>query len=95
MLKFVLQCAARYPQVKRLVLFGSRARGDAGKRSDFDIAVVAPTMTHPQWAKFSIEIKEHIPTLCGIDLVHLSEETPAPLQEQIQQQGVIIYDQAA
>lgn len=93
--EFVVQCAARHPEVERVILFGSRARGDSRDRSDFDLAVVAPGMTHVEWSEFAIEVEEHLPSLCRLDLVLLSDQTPAPLQEQIRHQGIVIYDQAA
>jgi uncharacterized protein len=34
----------------RLVLFGSRARGDAGPHSDFDLLIVAPSEV-PRWRR--------------------------------------------
>lgn len=55
---------------------------------------VAPKITHAQWSKFSLEVEENLPSLCGIDLVLFSETTSA-LQEQVEQQGIVIYDQAA
>mgnify|MGYP001597638515 CR=1 FL=1 len=88
-------CASRYPEVERVILFGSRARGDARDRSDFDLAVDAPDITHGRWSKFAIELEEQIPSLCRIDLVRLSKNTPPVLQAQIRQQGIVIYDHAA
>ena len=35
---------------ERIVLFGSRARGEAGPDSDYDILVVAPS-TQPPWRR--------------------------------------------
>src|SRR5438309_6644168 len=37
---FVTRSASRYPQIERVLPFGSRARGDARERSDFDLAVM-------------------------------------------------------
>jgi len=35
---------------RRLILFGSRARGDAGSDSDFDLLLVAPS-EEPRWQR--------------------------------------------
>lgn len=35
----IVDAASRFPSIKQLRLFGSRARGDATERSDYDIAV--------------------------------------------------------
>jgi predicted nucleotidyltransferase len=34
----------------RLILFGSRARGNAGSESDFDLLIVAPS-SEPRWRR--------------------------------------------
>lgn len=77
--------------MNRVILFGSRARNDTGARSDFDVAVDAPAMTEAEWARFAIELREKIPTLCGLDLVRLSPVLSAELQEKIRKEGVEIY----
>ncbi len=38
-LKQIQEICSRYQQIKKVTLFGSRARGDNGDRSDYDIAV--------------------------------------------------------
>ena len=38
---------ARHPEVERVWLFGSRARGDNFERSDIDLAIEAPGMEPP------------------------------------------------
>jgi uncharacterized protein len=85
------RCAA----IEKVILFGSRARGDAQERSDFDLAVSAPTISPAEWARFATEMEENLPTLCHVDLVLLSAETPEPLREQIRRDGKLIYEQAA
>ena len=43
--------ASRYPEVKKVALFGSRARGDNQPNSDIDLAVWADT-TFPKKSYF-------------------------------------------
>jgi uncharacterized protein len=38
---------AAFPEARLIVLFGSRARGDARSDSDFDLLVVTPTALRP------------------------------------------------
>lgn len=84
--------AQRYPKIKKIVLYGSRARGDGNQRSDYDFAVYAKNLAHPQWAKFCLDFEEEAPTLCGIDLLLVSAETPSNLRREIEQEGVIVYE---
>jgi predicted nucleotidyltransferase len=92
---FVSQCAIRYPEIQRISLFGSRARGDAKERSDFDFAVVAPTISREQWSRFAFELEENVPTLCAVDLVRFDGKITAALRDRIQKEGVVVYERAA
>jgi predicted nucleotidyltransferase len=55
----------------RVILFGSRARGDAGDRSDFDIAIEAGEPTCLSELRSLVE--ENPETLLAVDLVDLYE----------------------
>jgi predicted nucleotidyltransferase len=92
---FLAKKASQYPAVKKVLVFGSRARGDARQRSDFDLAVLAPGMEHATWSRFALDIEDGIPTLCGVDLVLLDDRVAAPLRARIEKEGVIIYERAA
>jgi predicted nucleotidyltransferase len=72
--------------VRRVVLFGSRARGDAAARSDVDLALDAPTLPQADWLRLWADAQE-ADTLYHVDLVRL-EEAPAALREQIEAEGV-------
>ena len=47
----IVERLARNPHVERVILFGSRARGDARERSDIDLAVVAPDIPDREWTE--------------------------------------------
>ncbi len=75
---------------KRILLFGSRARGDETSRSDIDIAVDLP-------ATFSKkrEIKEVADSLAGlhkVDLIFI-EDANEELLQTIEKEGVVLYEQ--
>ena len=78
------------PEVEKVILFGSRARGDAEERSDIDLAVAAPTASPRQWLDI-VFLLEEADTLLPIDLVRW-EETSALLQERILVEGKILYE---
>ena len=40
-LKEIGQIATHHPEIQKILLFGSRARGDNSERSDIDLAVYA------------------------------------------------------
>ena len=69
----------REPSVEKAVLFGSRARGDNTERSDYDVRVFCC---------------EELWTLHKIDLVFVTEKTYGKLLENIEKEGVTLYEQA-
>lgn len=92
-LAFVLKKAEAFSFVRTIKLFGSRARGDARERSDYDLAVYTSPITHSEWAKFTLDIQENAPTLCGIDLVQMNDSSIDPgLQSKIEQEGIVVYE---
>ena len=72
----VKRLAHRYG-VPKLVLFGSRARGDYRARSDYDFAVWG--CTAQQRAQFSDAVENDLDSLYSVDLVFVSEHTDAAL----------------
>lgn len=78
------------PEVERVILFGSRARGDAEDRSDIDLAIVAPGALTRQWLDL-IFLLEQADTLLSIDVVRWEEASPS-LQERILAAGTILYE---
>ena len=85
----VKQLAHRYG-VPKLVLFGSRARGDHHVRSDYDFAVWG--CTPQQRAQFSDAVENDLDSLYSVDLVFVSEHTDAALLQNIAQDGIIVFD---
>ena len=79
--------AARYG-AQRLVLYGSRARGDFHARSDVDLAVYG--MPEKQRGSFSVEA-EDLPTLLKLDIVHISENMDPAFLQNIEKDGVTLY----
>jgi predicted nucleotidyltransferase len=87
--RLVAQLSAE-PSVRRVILFGSRARGEAQPRSDVDLAVEAPAASVRDWLRLA-DIAEDAETLLSIDLVRL-EQAPPDLRERIQAEGRVLYE---
>lgn len=86
----VLRQLHKFPQIERIYLFGSRARGDAGPRSDIDLAIACPQAGPIIWA----DIREAIDvadTLLKIDTVRLEEAAPE-LVKRIMAEGRLLYE---
>ena len=80
-----------FPEVDRLILFGSRAMGNAKLGSDLDLAVVGAQVDDRIMSKItdSLENKTNLPYL--IDLIHFDKIENPNLLEHITQFGKTIY----
>ena len=79
----------RSRSVERIILFGSRARGDHGERSDIDLGIACPGASPEEWAAIW-NIVDEAPTLLNVDLVRL-EHVDDTLREAIEREGVVLY----
>ncbi len=87
------QCFARYPQIERVLLFGSRARGAHDAGSDIDLAVFAPQITAEEFARLWSDI-EALPIAFKMDIVLFDDSLNAQLKQQILRDGQVIYSRA-
>jgi predicted nucleotidyltransferase len=81
-----------FPEVERIILFGSRARGDAAPRADIDLAVACPEADARRWSDI-LEAAENAPTLLQIDLIRM-ETAPFALRSQIAREGQVLYERS-
>lgn len=78
---------ARENDVVKVILFGSRARGDYKERSDIDLAFCGGNSS-----RFILDIDEKTSTLLGFDVVDLDKPTKKELLDSINREGVVIYE---
>lgn len=85
-----LAALARQYGAHKLVLFGSRARGDNGPRSDIDLAVYGmPSQNLPLFRLGA----EELPTLLTFDIVAIREGMDENFLHNIEKDGVTLYEQ--
>ena len=72
--------------IKKVILFGSRARGTHSERSDIDLAVVGGDAMN-----FYYDLEEKAWTLLKFDVVNLDKDVSEKLQKEIERDGVVIY----
>ncbi|WP_425801193.1 nucleotidyltransferase domain-containing protein [Desulfitobacterium sp. Sab5] len=82
---------ARKYKINKLVLFGSRARGDHSSTSDYDIAAFETNLSPLDKACFCAEVDE-IETLKKIDIVFVHDSATDDLMKNIERDGVILYE---
>ena len=86
LLKQIIDLAKQH-NVKRLVLFGSRARGDFKRKSDIDLAVLGENIS-----RFASDVDEMTDTLLKYDIVDLSYKLSDELLKNIENEGIILYE---
>jgi predicted nucleotidyltransferase len=83
---------AEEPSVKRVILFGSRARGYAVFNSDMDLIVDAPDIDGAAWHRLQERMEERR-SLVVADL-HLLHQMPADWRESALAKSVILFERA-
>ena len=86
--KDIVTFAKRY-SVRKVILFGSRARGNNTERSDIDIAVYGGDFEHFYW-----DVKEKTHSLLMFDIVQADVTISDELKQEIERDGVTIYEKA-
>lgn len=78
---------ARRHEIVRVVLFGSRARGNHTQRSDIDIAVYGG-----DYDAFYADVTENMPSLLSFDIVDARNRISEELRAEIERDGCVIYE---
>ena len=73
--------------IGKVILFGSRARGDNKERSDIDLAVSGGNVLD-----FSYDVEENAWTLLMFDVVALDRNISQELRDEIERDGVVLYE---
>jgi predicted nucleotidyltransferase len=80
----------RFPAVREVRVFGSRASGQPRRASDVDLAVYAPHATFAEWAGLC-EALENAPIIYELDVVRPEQTTSQRLKDKIENEGIAIY----
>lgn len=78
---------AKQYDLYKLILFGSRARGDFHKKSDIDLA-----FSGGDKVRFALDADEQTSTLLTFDFVDLDKEIQSALRQSIEKEGLILYE---
>jgi nucleotidyltransferase substrate binding protein (TIGR01987 family) len=81
--------AKKYNEIQKIVLFGSRARGDNTPHSDYDIAVFTINKEFKNRSRFFDDIDE-IDTLYKFDIVTIYDKVDNKLLNNILKDGIVL-----
>lgn len=73
--------------LNKVILFGSRARGDYKRSSDIDLAV-----SGGDCVRFALDVEEYTSTLLFFDIVNLDGAVQDELLASIKEEGICIYE---
>ena len=73
--------------LKKVILFGARARGDFQRASDIDLAVSGGNVS-----MFALDVEEETSTLLEFDVVNLDLDLQEKLLESIKKEGMVLYE---
>ena len=73
--------------IKKLILFGSRARGDFKRTSDIDLAVEGGNIS-----AVAVQVDEEVSILLKFDIINLDGRVQKELLESIRREGVLLYE---
>lgn len=82
----IINLAKKY-HVEKVILFGSRARGDYRERSDIDLAFRGGKGNY-----FTLDVDGETSTLLEFDIVDLDKLVRSELLESIRREGIILYE---
>ena len=82
----IVELAQKY-DLQKVILFGSRARGDFQRASDIDLAVSGGNA-----AMFAVDVEEETSTLLQFDVVNLDLDLQEKLLESIKKEGMVLYE---
>lgn len=84
---------SHYPNITKVILFGSRAKGNYRPGSDIDLAVVGMGVDHNEIVKILNDIDD-LGLLYKIDLLDYNEQIGTPIGDHINRTGKIFYKQS-
>ncbi len=74
--------------IRKVILFGSRARGTNGARSDVDLAACGGDVLD-----FHADLEEKAWTLLSFDVVDMGNDISEALRKEIERDGVVLYEE--
>ena len=84
----IIDISSKYKYINKVIIFGSRARGDNSPKSDIDLAIYSDSSI----VEFIEDIEMNTHTLLEIDFSDMNVVCDEFFIEQIKKEGIIIYE---
>lgn len=89
--KYLLHTFKRFPEVKEVLLFGSRAKGNYKKGSDIDLAIKGKNVNPELIFKLKTIFNERLPIPYKVDVIGYDYLSYIELKDHILRVGKVIY----
>lgn len=91
-LAYIISRIGEFPEIKKAVVFGSRAKGNHKTGSDVDIAIFGEDISFSTVACLHYRLEEEGPLPYFFNIVDYTHLTHKELQEHIERVGKIIFE---
>ncbi len=91
-LEYIINSIGRFPEIKKAVIFGSRAKGNYKPGSDIDIAIYGENITFKIVAKLHSVLEDESPMPYFFDIVDITHLENKEVKEHVERVGKIIYE---
>jgi uncharacterized protein len=87
----IAEIAVEFPEIEKIIVFGSRVLGNAKHGSDVDLAVIGKTVTSQVICAFSDYLEEETSLPYFFDIIHFESLENEALREHIIRYGKTLY----
>lgn len=84
----IIEISKEHQEIEKVILFGSRARGDNSTKSDIDLAVYANKSIY----SFIEDVELNTRTLLEFDFSDMKSVSDELFINQVNKEGIIIYE---
>ena len=88
LLEEIINICKRHAEIEKVVLFGSRARGDNSPKSDIDLAIYA----NSNFSDFIEDMENNTRTLLEFDFSNMRTVKDDFFIDQVNKEGITIYE---
>lgn len=91
-IEYIVDAIAKFREIKKAVIFGSRAKGNYKAGSDIDIAIYGDDITFDTVSSLHSLLEDESPLPYLFDIVDYTHLDHKELREHIDRVGIIIYE---
>ncbi|NLM42645.1 MAG: nucleotidyltransferase domain-containing protein [Clostridiales bacterium] len=91
-IEYIVGVIAKFNEIKKAVIFGSRAKGNYKAGSDIDIAIYGDDITYDTISSLHSLLEDESPLPYLFDIVDYTHLDHKELKEHIDRVGIVIYE---